>query len=49
MEGKGKENLPLLNHCLLHFQSQWGFLEGPVRPRDLDSVYVCMCPRGHKS
>lgn len=36
---EGKETPSLLNHLLLHFQSQWGFLEEAVSPRDFDSVY----------
>lgn len=38
-----KENAPLLNQLLQHFQSQWGFLEEPGRLRELE---VCTCLGG---
>ena len=41
-----KENPPLLNHLLQHFQSQWGFLEEPGRLRELE-VCTCLGGRSH--
>lgn len=41
MEGKGKENLPLLSHLLFAtFSMPVGIPGGACRPRDLDSVNV---------